>query len=71
MRIHAFRSLQNSLIHMQDGSIVFISSFSAYAPIRPIALYAISKTTLVALTKALAEELGPSGVRVNCVAPGE
>lgn len=53
-----------------DGSIVFISSFSAYAPIRPIALYAISKTTLVALTKALAEELGPSGVRVNCVAPG-
>ncbi len=32
--------------------------------------YAISKTALVALTKALAEELGPDGIRVNCVAPG-
>lgn len=33
-------------------------------------MYAISKTALVALTKALAEELGPEGIRVNCVAPG-
>ena len=33
--------------------------------------YAISKTALVALTKALAEELGPDGIRVNCVAPGK
>ena len=32
--------------------------------------YAISKTALLALTKALAEELGPDGIRVNCVAPG-
>ena len=35
-----------------------------------ICRYAVSKTALVALTKALAEELGPDGIRVNCVAPG-
>ena len=33
-------------------------------------MYAVSKTALLGLTKALAEELGPDGIRVNCVAPG-
>lgn len=32
--------------------------------------YAVSKTALLGLTKALAEELGPDGIRVNCIAPG-
>jgi NAD(P)-dependent dehydrogenase (short-subunit alcohol dehydrogenase family) len=54
----------------QGANIVFISSYTAYHPEAPIAMYAISKTTLVALTKALAQELGPDGIRVNCVAPG-
>ena len=54
----------------QGGSIVFISSYTAYHAEAPIALYAVSKTALVALGKALAEELGPAGIRVNCVAPG-
>lgn len=49
---------------------MFISSYTAYHPEAPIAMYAISKTALVALTKALALELGPEGIRVNCVAPG-
>jgi len=54
----------------QGGSIVFVSSYTAYRAEAPIALYAVSKTALVALSKALAEELGPAGIRVNCVAPG-
>jgi dehydrogenase/reductase SDR family protein 4 len=33
-------------------------------------MYAVSKTALLGLTKALAEELAPAGLRVNCVAPG-
>ena len=33
-------------------------------------MYAVSKTALLGLTRGLAEELGPQGVRVNCVAPG-
>ncbi len=49
---------------------MFISSYTAYSPEAPIAMYAVSKTALVALTKALAQELGPDGIRVNCVAPG-
>lgn len=52
------------------ASVVFISSITAYRPESPIAVYAVSKTALVALSRALAEELAPSGVRVNAVAPG-
>ena len=53
------------------SAIVFVSSYTAFNPSAPIAMYAVSKTTLIGLTKALAEELGPErGIRVNCVAPG-
>ena len=54
----------------QGGSVAFVSSYTAYHAEAPIAMYAVSKTALVALGKALAEELGPDGIRVNCVAPG-
>lgn len=54
-----------------NGSIVFITSYTAFNPSPPIALYAVSKTALLGLTKALAEELGPERhIRVNAVAPG-
>lgn len=33
-------------------------------------MYAVSKTALLGLTKGLAAELGPEGIRVNCIAPG-
>lgn len=32
--------------------------------------YSVSKTALLGLTKVLAQELGPEGIRVNCIAPG-
>lgn len=32
--------------------------------------YSVSKTALIGLTKVLAQELGPEGIRVNCIAPG-
>lgn len=63
--------VQEAAPHMHSpGSIVFISSITAFNPGPPIAMYAVSKTALLGLTKGLAAELGPRGIRVNCVAPG-
>ena len=62
---------QEAVQHMRPGSsVVYISSYTAFNPSPPIAMYAVSKTALLGLTKALAEELGQDGIRVNCVAPG-
>lgn len=59
------------LPHMQrGGNVIFVSSFTAFNPSAPLGMYAVSKTALVGLTKALAGELGPQGIRVNCIAPG-
>lgn len=52
------------------GSILFVASIGGLVPFPEIGAYCISKTTLLGLTKVLARELGPSGIRVNCLAPG-
>ena len=55
----------------RGAAVVLVASITAFRPeLPPIGLYAISKTGLVALSRALASELAPRGVRVNCVAPG-
>jgi NAD(P)-dependent dehydrogenase (short-subunit alcohol dehydrogenase family) len=54
------------------GNVINISSTSAHRliPGRPASIYAMTKGGLNSLTKALALELGPQGVRVNAIAPG-
>ncbi|KJY43394.1 3-oxoacyl-ACP reductase [Streptomyces sp. NRRL B-1568] len=52
------------------GSIVNISSMGARVPSSGPVDYTVAKAALTALGKALAEEFGPRGVRVNTVAPG-
>lgn len=52
------------------GSVIFVSSYTAFQPSPPIAAYAVTKTALLGLTKALADELGHQNIRVNCIAPG-
>jgi NAD(P)-dependent dehydrogenase (short-subunit alcohol dehydrogenase family) len=56
---------------MQAGSsIITTTSIQGFDPSSQLVDYAMTKAALVAFTKALAEELGPRGIRVNAVAPG-
>ena len=54
----------------QRGSIVTVSSMWGRVGASCEAAYSATKGAVIALTKALAKELGPSGIRVNCIAPG-
>ena len=52
------------------GSIVMASSAMAFASSPSAALYSASKGAILSMTKSLAVELAPEGIRVNCFAPG-
>ena len=52
------------------GCIITVSSMWGQVGSSCEAAYSATKGAVIALTKALAQELGPSGVRVNCIAPG-
>ena len=59
------------MVERKSGTIVNVSSVAAHNGGGPGALaYAASKGGLMSLTKAMAKELAPKGVRVNCVSPG-
>ena len=59
-----------AFLKKQAGSIVTVSSMWGQTGASCEAAYSATKGAVIALTQALAKELGPSGVRVNCVAPG-
>lgn len=52
------------------GNIVFVSSIAGYQPMEPLGPYSVSKTALLGLTKAIANEVVHDNIRVNAVAPG-
>jgi len=52
------------------GSVVNLGSISVHAKFADLVVYRTAKAAVEGLTRALAQELGPDGVRVNCVIPG-
>ena len=57
-------------LQKQAGCVITVSSMWGITGSSCEAAYSATKGAVIALTKALAQELGPSGIRVNCVAPG-
>ena len=57
-------------LQKQDGCIVNMASMWGQVGASCEAAYSATKGAVIALTKALAQELAPSGIRVNCVSPG-
>ncbi len=58
------------LVHSDVASMIFTSSTGAFRGHAGMPAYAATKAGLVNLVRALADELSPSGVRVNCICPG-
>ena len=67
---HCVNAAMPAFLRKHSGSIVTVSSMWGQVGASCEAAYSASKGAIIALTKALAKELGPSGIRVNCVAPG-
>ena len=59
-----------SFLKNHSGCVITVSSMWGQVGASCEAAYSATKGAVIALTKALAKELGPSGIRVNCVAPG-
>ena len=67
---HCCRAVLPHMLGRKSGSIVTVSSMWGQVGASCEAAYSATKGAVIAYTKALAKELGPSNIRVNCVAPG-
>lgn len=67
---HCCREAIPYMVHRKQGRIINVSSMWGIRGASCEVHYSASKAAVIGLTKALAKELGPSGITVNCVAPG-
>lgn len=64
------REVAKIMIEQKSGCIINISSMAAQYGLPQVISYSASKTAVEGITRAMAVELSPLGVRVNCIAPG-
>lgn len=67
---HCCQAVLPDMISRKQGCIVNVSSVWGITGAACEAHYSAAKAAVIGLTRALAKEVGPSGIRVNCVAPG-
>lgn len=67
---HCIDAVLPGMLQNQRGCIINVSSMWGQVGASMEVCYSATKGAVLALTKALAKELGPSGIRVNCIAPG-
>ena len=67
---YTIRAAVPCFVRQKAGSIVTVSSMWGVTGGSCEVAYSAAKGAVIAMTKALAKELGPSGIAVNCVAPG-
>ena len=67
---HCVNAAMPAFLRKHSGCVITVSSMWGQVGASCEAAYSATKGAVIALTKALAQELGPSGIRVNCVAPG-
>lgn len=67
---HCTQCVLPDMIRRGSGAIVNVSSMWGMTGASCEVHYSAAKAAVIGLTKALAKEVGPSGIRVNCVAPG-
>lgn len=67
---YCVRSVLPAMISRKSGCIITVGSMWGETGASCEAAYSAAKAGVIGFTKALAKELGPSGIRVNCVSPG-
>ena len=67
---HCIRHLLPDMIRAKAGKIILVSSMWGQVGASCEVHYSTAKAALIGMTKALAKEVGPSNIQVNCVAPG-